>query len=262
MTERERWIIYPLLLLALGVSLRDRLVKTAPPAQSDTARVQREELRAQRIVQCEELRTHRIVVVEPKQSRPCMVLDTAPETQTPGALHCGRIELSDSAGRHQTAIARGKIQSDVLAGHELFAVDPFGQVRAAIGSRADGPSDGKSARPATSGVVQVFSHNGVPAVHLGADAEGGVVVARHENRPFAIVVGNLPKEAGVFAQHGRDPVVTTSLAMTVPKKEIIKLPKLELPAPGPTKPAAKDAETKTPPAMQPTVPAIVPSESP
>ena len=117
MTSRERWTVYPLLFLALGLAMRAVLV---PPAQVA-------ELEAIRL-KCREL------VVVDAQGTPVV---HAGRTQGDGG---GRIEVRDGAGLTAVAIGAGTMgQSATLQfydpeGREIDRIVPAGTMQPPPGS--------------------------------------------------------------------------------------------------------------------------------
>jgi hypothetical protein len=74
MSTRERWIVYPLLFLTLGITMRDKIVRSAPGVP--------EEIVAKRI-RCGELRTENLS---------CEQQTRCGELRVDGPASCGRLQ--------------------------------------------------------------------------------------------------------------------------------------------------------------------------
>jgi len=108
MSERERWIIYPLLFFALGASIRDKLLQ----------RVEAKE------IFCESLK----IVDQQDHNRPLAELgfrraDSNDPTQL--ADRVGRLRLIDSDGREVCEL-NSNLSVQRLATKQLLVVDPNG----------------------------------------------------------------------------------------------------------------------------------------
>ena len=232
MTERERWIVYPLLFLALGASMRDKFTK---PAEFEATKLE-----------CDELRAHRVVIVDPLQDRPRLKLGTLTEAiaQSTGSTPniAGQIEVLDSSQRVQTAITGGAVHTQALLSRGMVVVDPIGRPRVEIVTKVEHAGDAKNP-PLTRGVLDIVGSDNVPAVLLSSTPEGGVVVARHARVPTAVVIGNTPSGSGVYLQGGAGSILLTrpytsqeikALENTQPK-EPAKTPAVGHPSQPPTK---------------------------
>lgn len=193
MTERERWIVYPLLFLALGASLRD---KFGGPETIDAKHIH-----------CEELRTSQVVIADPRSNQPRIVLKTVPEAAPNGAVaphSSGQIELLDPAQRVQTAITRGAVITHGLKTQAIAVADPLGRPRVQMGTKPETSPEGKNSIPATSGWIEVYGKDNtpIPIVRLAASPDGGYVFARRDDVPIGVVTGNFPQGSGMFLQIG------------------------------------------------------------
>jgi hypothetical protein len=156
MTERERWIVYPLLFFALGAALRDKFTHT----------VQTDELRAGRIL-CEELEVLNglsakavecgsVTVFDPKnQSRPLAVLTSTPVSLPNGAnKNLGSLYLTDSDGRELFGLRDDEIRTRVLKCEGVAVMDPERPNRrlAALGY---GSRPGKDGKPERYGILEL-----------------------------------------------------------------------------------------------------------
>jgi hypothetical protein len=132
MTSRERWTVYPLLFLALGLAMRAVLV---PPEQVG-------ELEAIRL-KCREL-----VVVDPRGTP----VVHAGRIQGDGG---GRIEVRDGAGLTAVAIGAGTAGQSAAVefydadGREIDRIVPAGTMLPPPGSPSSGRRQGRGAPPGT-----------------------------------------------------------------------------------------------------------------
>lgn len=125
MTDRERWTVYPLLFLTLGIAVKDKLVRLT---DSDT-------------VNCKQL------IIHDRQNRAQVVITTTPEggmLADAGTIACKRLVVQDQKGQTQVVLAAtpagGLIRTaglgnglDVLLGHServagLMFVDEVGNL--------------------------------------------------------------------------------------------------------------------------------------
>jgi hypothetical protein len=123
MTDRERWTVYPLLFLTLGIAVKDKIVRLT---DADT-------------VNCKQL------IIHDRQNRAQVVISSTPEggmLTDAGTIACKRLVVQDQQGRSQVVLAAtpsgGLVRTsglgngfDVLLGHTdriggLMFVDPAG----------------------------------------------------------------------------------------------------------------------------------------
>jgi hypothetical protein len=115
MTERERWIVYPLVLFALGAALRDKF----------SQHVTTKELTAQHIV-CDDL-----VVRDPNTADRIVAKLTsdAPPSAPPGTPRFGVLALFDSQGKELCGVTNDMLQvrhvsAQEINGQVISVVDP------------------------------------------------------------------------------------------------------------------------------------------
>jgi len=192
MNERERWIVYPLLVLALGASLRDKF--------SGSSTLEADQIR------CNEIRASQLVIADPQAGQPRIVLRTVPEPTISGTAPgtAGQIELLDHAQRPQTVIQHGVVHSPGLRSQAIAVIDPAGKPRVHIGVKPEGEPPAKGTVPLTSGFVEVFGKGDVPlpAVRLATSPEGGFLFARREGLSLGVAVGNFAPGSGTYLQVG------------------------------------------------------------
>jgi hypothetical protein len=143
MTERERWIVYPLLFFALGAALRDKFTHT----------VQTDELRAGRIL-CDELVASRSVTVYDPQNlaRPLAQL-TSSKSMAPGSnKRLGSLLLTDSEGRDMFWLADDQIKTRLIECEGVRVIDPDNPSRT-LAALATDASRGKDGKPERYGIL-------------------------------------------------------------------------------------------------------------
>lgn len=234
MNERERWIVYPLLFLALGASLRD---KFGGPEAIDTSRIR-----------CDELRASQVVIADPQDKQPRIVLKTvqAGSRDADATPHTsGQIELLDNAQRVQTAISHGAVITHGLKTQAIAVADIAGRTRVQIGSKLEAVPQSKDQAPATSGWVEIFGKDNspMPIVRLAASPDGGFIFTRQDGYPLGVVVCNFQQGSGMFLQVGDKQLPLSGPASSEDMKKLEKLlPKDPAKA---DKPATKKPEPKT-----------------
>lgn len=160
MTSRERWILYPILFLTLGITMRDKVI---PP------RLTAEEITAERI---------RCNYIEAGRAE-CPRLDTF---QT----DCRVLVVSDGHGREAARLGSIPKGGGRL---ELFAQDGKNRI-AIVGVDEAG----------TSGMVETLDKTGAPLTQLRCNEAGGVVSAGSRDAKTWVVMGHTGREYGVFAE--------------------------------------------------------------
>ena len=213
MTQRERWIVYPLLFLALGASLRD---KFGGPESIDASRIR-----------CDELRTTQVVIADPHDKQPRIVLKTVQGGVKNGdsSHSSGQLELLDQSQRVQTAISHGAVITHGLKTQAIAVADPAGRNRVQIGTKLESAAPSKSMPPATSGWVEVFGkdNSALPIVRLAASPEGGFMFARQDGVPLGVVVGTFEQGSGMFLQVGDKQIPLSGPASSDDLKKLEKL---------------------------------------
>lgn len=162
MTERERWIVYPLLFLCLGVSLRDKVTHTTTAKLIDAE-----------LIRCQAIQVGEI---EPGQNRSGILPGTITSFNDKGQavaqfgpkLQCQEILVNDVTGVHQVR----------------------------IGSVTRPGTD----RPRSSGFISIHGENGSPIVELNARLIGRFRPRRlpQEGQPdkLAFEVDQITEEGG------------------------------------------------------------------
>ncbi|MCC6493928.1 MAG: hypothetical protein IT424_13020 [Pirellulales bacterium] len=134
MSERERWIVYPLLFFALGAALRDKF----------THEVRTDKLRAGQVV-CEELL---IIDAEKPDRIVAKLTSNPPQRNQPAGDRYGVFVLIDSEGRELCGVTNNALQVNNINCKNLAVVDPLNprQPLAVLTSATTTHRDGKSSR--------------------------------------------------------------------------------------------------------------------
>ena len=160
MSTRERWIVYPILFLTLGLAPRDKIV---PPTQwgGRTLRVQAGEVATERLRCNSQLRAGEIVAAQIR-CKQVLVDNLVCQRMESGRAECRTFWVSGPTGR--PVIAAG--------------------------------SDAKT----HTGVLETLSASGVPQVRLLSTPTGGVVNTIGAGGRAQLILGDLGQGLGLFAQ--------------------------------------------------------------
>jgi hypothetical protein len=149
MTTRERWIVYPLLFLTLGIAMRDKIV---PPARLQVGGIDAGQIR------CNTLQAHQGVAADEIR---CGQLQAVEEIGAPH-LKCVELEAVGRSGRRTVLLGTdaktegGLIKTFSRSGVPLVGLEPSdagGVVRADAvvpwerNAKGDGPAPGKPNMP-------------------------------------------------------------------------------------------------------------------
>jgi len=161
MTNHERWVVYPLLFMTLGIVMRD---KVWPQQQ-----FQAQSVAAERVSAYREMSTHRIR---------CNRLDV-------GQLNCQSLAVTGpkGAGRIRLGLAPGGGGRLVLSG---------GDGKAMVVAGPDETGRG--------GSLEILDSEGAPQVQLLSTPSGGIVTTVRQDRKIWLVFGHQRSNYGVFAQ--------------------------------------------------------------
>jgi len=186
MTTRERWIVYPLLFMTLGIALRDKLL----PASAVVAKK----------IRCTELQARKVQCgAVTARTLGCMRV-------TSGRVQCGLLSISESDG-----IARIRMGVTANRTGRLDLCFQDGSVAVAAG-----------ADPQTrSGVVETFTTEGVPQVRLHSTESGGAVTTVDIEEKVLVTLGHCKRNVGVFLEvpgQSRPIPLTTPLFRGTPDK--------------------------------------------
>jgi hypothetical protein len=178
MSNRERWIVYPLLFLALGTALRDKITRSIGGLDAVYGKSVQIDLN-QGIIQCRALE----VVDESGQRRVLVATDGFAgqgERKTVGAVH-----TYGDDGRQRCHLGLG------LQCRELRVVGSNGLARVFAGETAVTRPGGAKLG---AGVLRVSGYNGMPVMALETDSSGasGVVQIGRVNGQSDLVLAATP----------------------------------------------------------------------
>jgi len=216
MSDRERWIVYPLVFLTLGIALRNQFL---PTRQFGAVDLKAGELTAQKIT-CNEL-----VIREYAQCN---------------QLQCEQFQFNEALGKHIRTL--GLAECAQLEAGEA-------ECRAILVVNADGkPAILAGADKNTqSGVIQTMNSNGMPLVQIRATDSGGLITTVGLDGKVLVAMGEEGQNFGVFAHF---PQIGHTLPLTSPWRLETKpgVPKpSQIPTPiTPQQPANPPSSGKTP----------------
>ena len=216
MSDRERWIVYPLVFLTLGIALRNQFL---PTRQFGAVDLKAGELTAQKIT-CNEL-----VIREYAQCN---------------QLQCEQFQFNEALGKHIRTLGLAEC-AQLKAGEA--------ECRAILVVNADGkPAILAGADKNTqSGVIQTMNSNGMPLVQIRATDSGGLVTTVGHDGKILVAMGEEGQNIGVFAHF---PQIGQTLPLTPPWRLETKpgVPKpSQTPTPiAPLQPANPPSSGKTP----------------
>ena len=146
MTDRERWIVYPLVFLTLGIALRNQFL---PTRQFGAVDLRAGELRRKKII-CNDLEVR--------------------QTGTCNQLQCEQFKFNEALGKHIRTLGLTECMQ-LKAGEAecgaMLIINAQGKKVVLAGSDKNNHS----------GVIQTMASNGLPLVQLRATDTGGAVTA-------------------------------------------------------------------------------------
>jgi hypothetical protein len=169
MSERERWIVYPLLFLTLGIALRNQFLPTRRFGAMD---LKAGELTAQKIV-CNELAV--------MQKGEC------------NQFQCDQVQFNQALGKHIAIAGMAEclhLKTVETECQTMFVVD--GEGKPVILAAAD--------KNSKAGVIQTMKANGMPQVQIRSTDSGGVVTTVGQSGKVLIAMGHDGQNSGVFAE--------------------------------------------------------------
>ncbi len=182
MSDRERWIVYPLLFLALGAALRDKFI---PPAQLRARSIAAEEL-AVRAVTAERLQ--------------CVRLQAGGTESVTAQVQSLAVAGPNGAQRIRLAVLPNQAGQLVLYGRDG---------RPIVAAGAD--------EPGRDGVLETFAADGRGQVKLRSAEGNGVVSAVAAGGDAACILGSDGTLAGVFLELPKLKRVVPLSAAPLPK---------------------------------------------
>jgi hypothetical protein len=237
MTERERWIVYPLLLLAIGTALKDKFgIPSEVRAEriickkiDCTERINSNNLVAKR-GQFESLTTTKQFVVLGPDSQPRVAIQAVPtpasedEEDNAKDTYQGVIYVFDENREAMCTVGRPTmITSDlVIKGGEFRLYGPSGGLNAIISptenTKGPPPEEEEDQIGKTSGSLVLLGPEGDTMVGMGTLSLGGFVAVSHRDGDRYVLLKHDPRGSGLFAVHKED--APTPLQVTPPKPVI------------------------------------------
>jgi hypothetical protein len=169
MSDRERWIVYPLLFLTLGIALRNQFLPTRRFGAMD---LKAGELTAQKIL-CNDL-----VIMQKGECN---------------QLQCDRFQFNEALGKHIRTVGLSECvqlkagEADFLA---MRIVDEKG--KPVVLAVTDQNSQ--------SGAIQTMNSLGMPQVKISGTDSGGMVTTVGSGGNVLVAMGHEGQNFGVFAQ--------------------------------------------------------------
>jgi hypothetical protein len=186
MSERERWVVYPLLLLALGMALETRI---DPPDQ----------------IHCQKLHCDELIVAEslqgPKASASFKGLAILRDNHTP------LVTMGAFASPGDTA------SSNMDGGIGIIGRE--GKVVVALGTESDGHY----------GAVTTMISGGNGQTRLASDEFGGSLILHDEEQQRVIRLGHDKHLSGLAAGTTNNRLSTTKWFLPIPRSELPVPPK-------------------------------------
>lgn len=139
MSERERWIVYPLLFFALGAAIRDKILNVVESKQIQCAEMEGKSIHCTEL-DAKSIRCEAISIEDPQ--RPGKILAQLSWGPLPAAdgreKRVGRLLLTDSEGREIFGLQDDMLQMRMVRCEGLAITDPVrpATVLAALGSVA------------------------------------------------------------------------------------------------------------------------------
>ncbi len=182
MSDRERWIVYPLLFLTLGIALRNQFLPTRRFGALD---LKAGELTAQKIL-CNDLVIY--------QKGEC------------SQLQCNQFQFDEAFGKHISIAGLAEcvgLKAGEAECRRVVVVDAEG--RPVVLAGAD--------KNTQAGVIQTMNANGMPLVQIRSTGTGGAVTTVGLGGKVLVEMGNEGQNFGVFAQF---PQIGRTIPLTSP----------------------------------------------
>ncbi|MCG8586458.1 MAG: hypothetical protein MI757_17250 [Pirellulales bacterium] len=169
MSDRERWIVYPLLLLALGTSMRIKMFGT-------------EQLQVHRILDAEQISCRRMILTN-DDGEPLLAI--APNTDGKfGIIEAKRGALN----------INGPVLAKAMRCEELAVVDRKGQRVVTLDAQYVKKPDGDA--ELRGGRMILFNGNNKPRIVIGESPVGGTVTA-FDDAGKGVIIGHVQPKPGV-----------------------------------------------------------------
>jgi hypothetical protein len=182
MSDRERWIVYPLLFLTLGIALRNQFLPTRRFGALD---LKAGELTAQKIL-CNDLVIY--------QKGEC------------NQLQCGQFQFDEAFGKHASIAGLAEcvgLKAGEAAFRRMLVVDAEGRPVVLAGTDIN----------TQAGVIETRNANGMTLVQVRSTGTGGAVTTRGLGGKVLVEMGTEGQNFGVFAQF---PQIGRTIPLTSP----------------------------------------------
>ena len=193
MSDRERWIVYPLLFLTLGIALRNQFLPTRRFGAVD---LKAGEISAQKIL-CNDL-----VIMQKGECN---------------QLQCEKLQFNESLGKHIVVVGLAEcvqLKAGEAECRAMLVVNDQGKPVVLAASDKNTRSgiiqtmnaQGKpvvlaaSDKNSQSGVIQTMNSIGMPQVQIRSTDSGGVVTTVGHGGKVLVAMGHEGQNFGVFAQ--------------------------------------------------------------
>jgi len=193
MTDRERWIIYPLVFLTLGIALRNQFL---PTRRFEAVDLKAGEISAQKII-CNDLVVRQTGACNQLQSEQFQFNEAlGKHIRTLGLTECVQLNAGEAEfGKMLIVNAQGK--PVVLAGAD---------------------------KNTQSGIIQTMTSNGMPLVQLHATDTGGAVTAVELGGKILLEMGQEGQNLGVFAKLPQGQLVPLTLPLRMEPQSLVPKP--------------------------------------
>jgi len=193
MTDRERWIVYPLVFLTLGIALRNQFLPTRRFGAVD---LQAGEISAQKII-CNDLVVRQTGACNQLQSEQFQFNEAlGKHIRTLGLTECVQLKAGEAEfGAMLILNAQGK--KVVLAGFD---------------------------KNTQSGVIQTMTSSGLPLVQLRTTDRGGAVTAVGLGGKVLVEMGQEGQNFGVFAKLPQGQIVPLTLLWRMESQSLVPKP--------------------------------------
>jgi hypothetical protein len=187
MTDRERWIVYPLVFLTLGIALRNQFLPTRRFGAVD---LQAGELSAQKIT-CNDLIVRQEVCNQ---------------------LQCEQLQFNEALGKHIRTLGLSECVQHRAVESEI--INTQGKPVVVIGADKN----------TQSGVIQTMNPKGMPLVQIRGTDSGGTVTTVGSGGKVLVEMGHEGQNFGVFAKLPQGQIVPLTLPWRIEPQNLVPKP--------------------------------------